>query len=207
MSITLPTTCVDGTCAEQQTLGQAQRRRVPGETGVWLFIFGDMMVFAACFIVFLVARSADPMLFEQSRNNAKVAFGAINTLLLLTGSWFVVRGVRAIHSGRQDLSPKLFAAAMACGAVFGVNKFIEWGDKLSAGHSPAENDYFMYFFIFTGLHFAHLVVGMVVLGFMLRAVRRPVLTKRHVRNIESGGTYWHLVDLLWVVLFALLYLV
>jgi heme/copper-type cytochrome/quinol oxidase subunit 3 len=129
MSITLPTTCVDGTCAEQQTLGQAQRRRVPGETGVWLFIFGDMMVFAACFIVFLVARSADPMLFEQSRNNAKVAFGAINTLLLLTGSWFVVRGVRAIHSGRQDLSPKLFATAMACGAVFGVNKFIEWGDN------------------------------------------------------------------------------
>lgn len=192
-----------------QEPGQLARgaRRIPGEPGVWLFILGDMMVFAACFAAFLDARSSAPDVFERSRDTANVAFGAVNTLLLLTGSWCVVLGVRAIRAGRQELAPRLFAAAMTTGGVFGVNKVVEWSIKLSAGHTPAVNDYYMYYFILTGLHAAHLIIGMTVLFLMMRASQRPMLTNRNVRNIESGATYWHLVDLLWIVLFALLYLV
>jgi nitric oxide reductase NorE protein len=187
---------------------ERQRRRlVPGEPGVWLFVLGDMIVFGVFFAVFLSARADQPGLFEASRETATIAFGAVNTLLLLTGSWFVALGVDAIHHGRPLLASKLFAGTFVTGAIFGIDKVVEWSSKVADGHGPGANDYFMYFFAFTGVHFAHLLIGMVAMALMARAAGRPGLTRRNVRNIESGATYWHLVDLLWIVLFALLYLV
>lgn len=86
-------------------------------------------------------------------------------------------------------------------------KLLEWGDKLSAGITPATNDFFMFFFTLTGLHFLHLLIGMVVLGFLVRASRRPLPTPRQLAYVEGGACFWHMVDLLWIVLFPLLYLV
>lgn len=181
-------------------------RHIPGEIGVWIFIFGDLLVFALLFGVFLYYRMDDPGLFAASQEKLTQAYGAVNTLLLLTSSLFVVTAVRATRHGIANLAPKLFAGAMVCGAAFAVLKVLEYSEKVSANLVPATNDFWMYFFILTGLHFFHLLIGMAVLTFCLVSSRRPAMSPSRFAFVEGGACFWHMVDLLWIVIFPLLYL-
>ena len=183
-----------------------KRRHIPGEVGVWVFIFGDMTVFALLFGVFVYYRGKQPHLFNHSQMDLHRYFGAINTLLLLTSSLCVVTAVRAIRHQMRRLAPALIAVAMVCGAAFLVNKGLEWGGLLSAGHKPATNNFFMYFFVLTGIHAFHLLIGMGVLITLFVLSRKETLTKGQFAFVEGGACFWHMVDLLWIVLFALLYL-
>jgi nitric oxide reductase NorE protein len=182
------------------------RGHVPGEIGIWVFIFGDMVVFSVFFGVFVVERSQSSELFEHSRETLDVTFGAVNTLLLLTGSLFVAQGVSAVRRRLVPQGGRLIALALLCGCGFVFNKALEYGAKLGAGHGPDANDFYMYFFMFTGIHLVHLLLGLVALAVMWKITRKPALDARDVRNLEAGASYWHLIDLLWIVLFALLYL-
>ncbi len=182
------------------------RRRVPGEAGIWVFVLGDMTMFAAFFGCFTHDRGRHVELFTASQAQLHIGFGAINTCLLLTGSLFVVWAVSATRRSALAEARRWLGWAWACGAVFGVNKVLEYADKIAHDVTPATNLYFMYFYMFTGLHAAHLVIGLIVLGRMRAVCARPALTTANHRTLEIGATYWHLVDLLWVVLFALLYL-
>jgi nitric oxide reductase NorE protein len=179
---------------------------VPGEVGIWIFILGDMLVFGLFFGVFVHERSHETAVFDHSRDTLNMAFGAVNTLLLLTGSLFVVRALHAIKRGAAATCRRWTAGALACGAVFSIDKAIEWTDRLSAHQGPEVNHFYMYFFMFTAIHFLHLVIGMCALVFIWRSTRKQYLTRRDVRALEGAAVYWHLVDLLWIVLFALLYL-
>jgi nitric oxide reductase NorE protein len=134
-------------------------------------------------------------------------FGVLNTLLLLTSSLFValaVKSARSSHASRA--APVLIALAMACGVGFVVVKGFEWSDKVAAGHTLGSNDFFMFYFMYTGIHLLHVLVGLLVLTLLLLVTRRPHLDAGSIRVIEAGGIFWHLVDLLWVFLFALFYL-
>ena len=182
-------------------------KRIPGEVGTWVFIFGDMLIFAVIFITYLHYRSQQAEAFNEAQKNLVRGFGVANTLLLLTSSLLVVVGMRAISTRRSDLAPWMFVGAMACGLAFSTLKFVEYGEKLSAGVTPATNDFYMYYFILTGLHFFHLIVGMVILAAIARASSRPVDEARRYALIEGGACFWHMVDLLWIILFPLLYLV
>lgn len=191
---------------DSREVGRAIGRRIPGEVGIWVFVIGDMTMFAAFFGIYTQARSRQPALFNASQHQLLISFGAINTCLLLTGSLFVVWGVQATRDGKHAVAPRMFAAALSCASLFGFNKIIEYSIKLGHGITPATNEFFMYFFMYTGIHALHLLIGMCVLARMRRTAAKPVLDASDVNIIESGATYWHLVDLLWVVLFALLYL-
>jgi nitric oxide reductase NorE protein len=182
-------------------------RHLPGEAGVWIFIFGDMMVFSLFFGVFMYYRSLDIAAFTQSQATLNQNFGAINTMLLLTSSWFVVLGLHAVKKNMGQLASRLFSGAMLCGLGFAVIKFIEYGEKIAAGYTLISSDFFMYYYILTGIHFLHLIIGMGVLMFLLIKAKNPDLSAGDIRNFESGTAYWHMVDLLWIVLFPLLYLV
>ncbi|MBA2347686.1 MAG: cytochrome c oxidase subunit 3 family protein [Solirubrobacterales bacterium] len=182
-------------------------RHLPGEEGTWIFILGDMTVFALLFGVYIDARSKDPALFTQSQAALHQAYGAINTLLLLSSSLMVVMAIRAIRGGVRDIAPYLFVGAIVCGLGFSLMKFFEWSDKLSDGINPATNDFWMYYYILTGLHFFHLILGMGVLTFCWVQSRKPSLDARQFAFVEGGACFWHMVDLLWIVLFPLLYLV
>lgn len=173
---------------------------------MWVFIFGDLTVFALLFGVFIVERSKNAAVFDTSQRLLNQNFGAVNTLLLLSSSLLVATGVRAIRQ-RLSIGPKLFVGAIACGAAFSCIKFVEWGEKLSAGHNPGSNHFFMYYFILTGLHFMHLVLGMCVLTFLFFQARRPErVVGQRLAFVEGGACFWHMVDLLWIVLFPLIYL-
>lgn len=182
------------------------RTHVPGEVGIWVFIFGDMLAFALFFAVFVVERGGDPALFEESRQSLGVGFAVVNTVLLLTSSLFVAMAVGALRTGARHLAPRLLALAFACGLAFVASKGLEYSDKLAAGITPATNDFFMFFFMLTGIHLLHVIIGLVVLGYLWRLVRRTRERSDDIRHVETGASYWHMVDLLWIVLFPLLYL-
>jgi nitric oxide reductase NorE protein len=187
-------------------VGDRAARRMPGEEGVWVFILGDMVVFALFFGVIVYLRGEDPGLFAQAQGQLSQTAGATNTVLLLTSSLFVALGVRAVRDRRRNRSRALFAVALLCGLCFAGVKALEYQDKIVAGLTPATNDFYMYFFVFTGIHLLHVTIGVAVLAALIRIARRPRLASHDISLIESGASYWHLVDLLWVVLFALFYL-
>lgn len=179
---------------------------IPGETGIWVFVLGDMCVFGLLFGCFLFYRGHDLPLYLESRLTLNQTLGVTNTLLLLTSSWFVALGVEAARRQRRSAA-HLFALGFACGAGFAAVKFVEYGEKIRAGITLTSNEFYTFYYMMTGLHFLHVVVGMVVLVFMWAKARGGRFAPRDQSMIEGGATYWHMVDLLWVVLFALLYLV
>ncbi len=186
--------------------GAPEGKHVPGEIGIWLFVAGDLIVFAVFFVLIALGQVDQPLVFSQARESLDMRVGVLNTVLLLTGSWFVAVGVVTCRAGGGAAASRYFTLAILSGILFAVNKIFEWGDKISAGLTPATNDFYMYFFMFTGIHLLHVIVGIGVLLVVRRASLRPAFTKRELATIESGATFWHLVDLLWIVLFALFYL-
>lgn len=180
---------------------------VPGETGVWVFIFGDMMVFAVLFATYLYYRAENVELFNTSQGALNQTYGAVNTLLLLLSSMLVVMAVRAVRKQMRRVAPWLIAGAFTCGLAFSALKVIEYTGKVDHGITPATNDFYMYYFILTGLHWFHLAIGLCVLGVLFVLARKPKLTQQQFAFVEGGASFWHMVDLLWIVLFPLLYLV
>jgi nitric oxide reductase NorE protein len=186
---------------------QPRHRRMPGEEGVWVFIFGDMMVFSLFFITFLYYRGQNVELFTTSQTHLNQAFGALNTFFMLTSSWFVAMAVQAARRNLGELTPILFSLAWVCGFGFAVIKVMEYSEKIRAGITLTTNDFFMYYYIFTGIHFMHVLIGMGVLAVLARYSWNGEFNDVKIRNLESGASFWHVVDLLWIVLFALLYLI
>lgn len=183
-------------------------RHIPGEVGTWIFIFGDMGVFAILFCVFLHARQSDPAAFAADQTTLNANLGAFNTVLLLISSLFVVLAMRAVRSGAQGMWASCFiAAAFLCGGGFLVVKIFEYHEKISAGSTPQSSDFFMYYFVLTGLHAFHLVVGMAILMVLFKLSRKPRMSPMQLGFFEGGACFWHMVDLLWIVLFPLIFLV
>lgn len=190
---------------EPAVAARDRERRTPGEAGVWVFILGDMTVFAVFFGAFLVARSKQPAVFAASREDLVVTFGAVNTLLLLTSSLLVARAVRAHRAARSRQAVSLVGGAGVCALAFVVLKGVEWGERLSHHTTPGTNDFFMYYFALTGVHLLHLLLGSAGLAVLWRTVRRPAPRPADRLIVECVASYWHMVDLLWVVIFPLLY--
>lgn len=182
------------------------QRKLAGDEGVWFFISADITLFALLFLLFMVERSKAPALFEQSRPLLDPRLGVLNTLILLTSSWLVALAVHSARLGRRAAVSRYLTLGMLVGAGFAVSKIFEYWHKISAGITMLSNDFFMFYFALTGLHFLHFVVGMVVLAVCLAKSRQDAMDERFVVWIESSGCYWHMVDLLWIVLFPMLYL-
>ncbi|MGB3352840.1 MAG: cytochrome c oxidase subunit 3 [Mycobacterium sp.] len=182
-------------------------RRTPGESGTWVFLFGDMLVFGAFFVTFLVERAKAPDVFDVARTTLHLGVGVANTLVLLTSSLFVVLTLGAMRTGARSIATRAVAAAIGCGLVFIALKVFEYVSLASAGHGPGTNDFYLYYFILTGLHLFHVTVGLAVLAFVLTQTRRDELSHTRTALVEGAACFWHLVDLLWIFLFALLYLV
>ena len=185
----------------------APARRIPGEQGTWVFLFGDMLVFGVFFATFMVERAKAPQVFDAARRTLHLGVGLTNTLVLLTSSLCVVVALGALRSGARQVARSAVLAAMACGGIFVCLKAFEYRALVTAGHGIGANHFYLYYFILTGVHLFHVCVGMAVLTFLLRQTRRRDLSETRMAVVEGGACFWHLVDLLWIVLFPLLYLV
>lgn len=184
-------------------------RRIPGEVGIWGFMLCDLIVFSLYFIVFLYERSRDLEGFLAGSETLGLTMGVINTLMLLTSSLFIALAVQAIRNDKATLGRKYIVGASLGGLAFIINKPIEWGSKISEGYTANYDVFFQIYYLMTGLHLLHVIVGMVVLYFLWRMAGtvKGEITTRQERYLENGAIYWHLVDLIWLVLFALFYMI
>lgn len=182
------------------------RPRAVGDEGVWFFISADIALFAVLFAAFMLHRHEDPALFEQSRRLLDAGVGTLNTVILLTSSWLVALAVHAARDGERAAVSRYLVAGIGVGAGFALTKVYEYTTKVQDGLTMLSNDFFMFYYALTGLHFVHFVIGMAVLTVCWHKCRRDPIDDRYRVWIESSGCYWHMVDLLWIVLFPMIYL-
>lgn len=193
--------------SDAQDVAGDRPRKVPGEEGIWVFVLGDMTVFALFFATFMYSRGKNHAVFTRDHAELHVALGTVNTVLLLTSSLLVVLAVQRVLGGRRAGAWRLIAAALCCGAGFVAVKAVEWTQLFASRKGVGSGEFYSYYFMFTGIHLLHVLIGLAVLSRLIVVSRRTDFTDKHARLCETGGIFWHMVDLLWVVLFALFYLV
>lgn len=179
----------------------------PSETGIWIFILADMCIFALYFFVFAWDKSLHSAQFVQGQASLNTTLGGANTLILLLSSCFMAKAVQAARLSDMTHYARYIRLTMLCGGVFLVIKVSEYAEKLTADYHIASNEFYRDYFAFTGLHMLHVITGLCVLAYALQFGRNNKSLKTHARFIENSGLYWHMVDLLWVVLFTFIYLV
>jgi len=185
------------------------RRRpgtLPGDPGVWMFITADVSLFCLFFYVFVSGRLASPAIYEESRRQLNAGIGLANTLILLTSSLFVALAVEAARESDREQVKWNLRLAVAAGLGFAALKLTEYALKIHAGLTVTTNEFFAYYYGFTAIHFFHVLIGIGVLTACFVKARREPIDGRYVIWLESAGCYWHMVDLLWIVLFPMLYL-
>lgn len=182
-------------------------RRFAGDAALWCFLAADLLIFVVFFLGFIADRNADPAGFADARHTVGLTIGIINTIILLTSSLFVVIGVNALRRNARAVGQRMFRLAIACGLAFVVLKFSEYYHLISHGHGANSHLYFTHYFYLTGLHMLHVFIGIAVLVQMARrAGDAGIVSERQMRFFDSGACWWHLVDLLWMVIFPLIFL-
>jgi len=184
--------------------GAAQPARfVPGQPDMWVFVFFEALVFTAYFTVYIVSRSRSPDLFLKSQAHLNLRVGVFNTLVLLASSWAVARSVQAARerSFRSALTNAFLT--LFFGFVFLVSKVLEWAAEIGQGFTFTTDEFFSFYYFLTAIHFIHLLIGFIVLTVAVHQLWSPARRSQEV--IETCATYWHTIDFLWVLIFALLY--
>ena len=180
-----------------------EQRFVPGQPDMWAFVLFEALVFTGYFLVYVVRRSQNLDLFLSSQAHLDLRVGVFHTLVLLASSWSVAR---CVQNAREDSYRAALTNAfltMLFGGVFLVSKVIEWAAKIEAGFGFTTDEFFSFYYFLTALHFLHLLIGFGVLGIAVHQLWSPA--RRSQQAIETCATYWHTVDFLWVLIFALLY--
>lgn len=178
--------------------------RYPGEAGMWFFILGDLLIFGVYFLAYVLYRNQHLPEFLHSQQLLDQTLGVLNTVILLTSSLLVALATEAVRLNKKQQGGRLLLFAIVLGSLFPVLKLAEWIPKILAGHTPGENLFFMFYYVMTGLHLIHVLAGLTILGFMLRELKYAATPK--LQFIETGGIYWHMVDVLWLFLLAVFYL-
>lgn len=173
---------------------------LPGNPLMWVLILGELAVFTAFFGFYAGARFAEPQLFQASQQMLNPVAGGVNTMVLLTSGLFVAMAVEALADDDVVAGGRWLLSGLALGTVFCAIKVIEYSVKIDQGLTPATNTFFTYYYMLTGFHFIHVVVGLVLLG--LVAIRRFTT----LENVETVAAFWHMVDLIWIFLYPMLYL-
>jgi nitric oxide reductase NorE protein len=181
-------------------------RRLPGVEGVWVFIGADSVIFAILFLTFMQDRLKNPALFEASRHTLNLNLGGIDTLILLTSSWSVALAIQALKRDLSERVPRYLLGGVLTGLMFVASKSIEYFQKFAHGLTPGTNPFYMWYFTLTGIHLLHVLLGTSLLSYLWIRSRRGAFSSVHRAVPESVASFWHLVDLLWIVLFPLLYL-
>lgn len=181
---------------ESETESWGALSRLPGNPLMWVLIMSELAVFGALVMAFAICRALDPATFRAGQDSLSLALGGFNTLVLVTSGWCAARGVGA---GHVPTARRWVAGAMTLGLVFIVVKLVEYGREAEAGHGLNSDTFFTLFFLTTGFHLAHVIAGIVVLGIVARWPAGD--------NLETGASFWHMVDLVWLIVFPVFYLI
>lgn len=185
----------------------AETRYEISKFGMWLFLGTEILLFGGLFAAYAIFRAKYTGLFEAQHAELDTMLGAINTVVLIFSSLTMALAVSNSQKGKMKRVVIFLAVTILCGAIFGGIKYVEYTAKFSHGLYPNTSIFFALYFMMTGLHMLHVFGGMAVLAVLLVLTYRGKFSKEYNAPIEIGGLYWHLVDLIWIYLFPLLYLI
>ena len=185
--------------------------------GMWLFLYTEIILFGGLFVLYAVYFARYPGDFIDGGKELNTLFGVVNTIILLISSFSVAAAITAIQKKEKKMAVTGLVAGLLCGLVFLVNKYFEWSHKIDLGifHNseklvdgpPGQNMFFGLYYVITGLHGIHIIIGMTLLFISLVFVQTGKTTHERFSLAENSGLYWHLVDLIWIFIFPLFYLV
>lgn len=188
------------------TVSPTRQDAPPGDLAIWFFILAELLAFAVFFAAYAFARAYDVALFNEMQLQVDRNAGALNTVFLITASWCVARAVNAVEQrGDSVRGARWLAGGMACASGFLAVKIFEYAAKFGAGISLSTNTFWMFYLSLTFFHFMHVILGMVILAVLWHQTRRGAYGPDNTNGLVSGAAYWHMVDLVWIVLFPLVY--
>lgn len=188
------------------------------KVGMWLFIFTELLLFGGLFIVYSIYRFKNPEAFHLAGEELNTTVGALNTVLLLISSMTIAMATSALQKRNKGLAILLLEITFMLGVIFLVNKYFEWGVKFDHGIWPGSEHliqnlsqgeilFFGLYFVMTGLHALHIIIGLAIMGAAVSGISKGKVNPERPSLLDNAGLYWHLVDLIWIFLFPLFYLI
>lgn len=185
--------------------------------GMWFFLYSEIILFGGLFVLYAVYFHNHSPYFAEGGKQLNRIIGSLNTVVLLISSFTVAASITAIQREKKGQAVGLLLFSLLCGFVFLVNKYFEWGTKIHhdiypnsatlQDGAPGLNIFFGLYYVITGLHGLHVIIGMILLTISLVLILRGRITASRFAMLENSGLYWHLVDLIWIFVFPLFYLV
>jgi len=178
----------------------------PGDLAIWIFILAELLVFAVFFSAYAFTRAQHVELFNTYQQTLDTNAAMINTLALITSSYFVMRAVAAIRKNRQQQCVSWIVAAILMGVLFIVIKSGEYAHHYANGINLRTNTFYMFYLSLTFFHYMHVLMGMIILGAVAVKAHNGSYSAREHTGVETGASYWHMVDIVWLILFPLVYI-
>lgn len=209
------------TLALREQFDTEEQQKDASTLGMWIFLITEIMFFGGMFAAYTIYRSAYPTVFGVASTSLNVTIGAINTCVLLLSSFTMVMAVRAGQLGQRNMIIFFLIITLIFGCVFLGVKAYEWTEKYEEHHMPGQAAFhlegtplqgpaklfFSLYFAMTGLHALHMVVGVGILTFIILETKKGKYSADYYTPIDIAGLYWHFVDIVWIFLFPLLYLI
>ena len=203
--------------SQEHAAAHAHRDDIGARMGMWLFLFTELILFGGMFILYSVYRYKYPDAFHLAAKELNTIVGTFNTAILLTSSLTMALSITAIQRKQKSLSIFFQFITIVLALGFMVNKYFEWTAKFHHGIYPGSETllakpageivFFGLYYVMTGLHGLHVIIGMVLIAVMMRFTSNGVIKSDSYVKLESAGLYWHLVDIIWIFLFPLFYLI
>jgi len=191
--------------------------KLGAKMGMWLFLFTEVLLFGGMFLAYAVYRYKYSNDFHLAAMELNTTIGTINTIILLTSSLTMALSIAFIQRSEKLLSILFVSSTILLAFIFLINKYFEWSAKIEHGIFPRSQElldrpngqilFFGLYYVMTGLHALHVIIGMIILSFMLIFLIKNKITSENYVKLENSGLYWHLVDLIWIFLFPLFYLI
>lgn len=199
-----------------KTLGQ---QFDAAKLGIWIFLCTEILMFGGLFVGYIIFHGLYPEMFAEGAKHLSWKLGATNTIVLLVSSYTMAVGIHYAQTNQRAKSLWALGITLLCGFIFMAIKYVEYTHKFELGLAPgkffefgaAESSnlalYFSFYFLMTGLHGSHVLVGMGLIAWVMLRTKRGEFNSEFYTPVEGVGLFWHLVDLIWIYLFPLLYLV
>jgi len=197
----------------------AEQQQESAKLGMWIFLLTEILLFGGLFCFYAIYRSWNPDMFYNAHTHLNITLGAINTVVLITSSVTMALAIRSMQLDQKRAALINLFATLALASVFLIIKYFEYSHKFHLGQLPGKyytfdgiagsnpHVFFSVYFMMTGLHGIHVLIGMGVIGWIAYRTNKGHFSSKYYTPIEMTGLYWHLVDLIWIFLFPLLYLI
>ena len=198
---------------------EVEQQKESAKLGMWIFLLTEILLFGGLFVAYAVYRAWNPEMFINAHKQLDVYMGTLNTFVLISSSVTIALAIRSMQFGNRKHTMRLLIATIVLAGVFLVVKYFEYSHKIHLGQLPGKyytfdglqgtnpHVFFSIYFLMTGLHGLHVIFGMIAIGWVLYRTHKNHFSAEYNTPIEMVGLYWHLVDLIWIYLFPLFYLI